>query len=62
MTTKIKIQLISSMVEGSYKTMKSDLEFFYLDTLRDLKPNIVRKYETDISHLEGSIIRCMLKK
>lgn len=44
----------------SRKTMKSNLGYFDLDVPRDrdgsFEPEIVKKYQTDVSHLESSII------
>ncbi|WP_315115525.1 IS256 family transposase [Clostridium intestinale] len=44
----------------SRKTMKSDLGLFDLDSPRDrdgsFEPEIVKKHQTDVSHLESSII------
>jgi putative transposase len=50
----------------SHKTMKSDLGLFDLDIPRDregsFEPEIVRKHQTDVSHLEGSIIGMYAKR
>lgn len=50
----------NSRNDKSRKTMKSDLGLFDLDVPRDrdgsFEPEIVKKHQTDVSHLESSII------